>query len=751
MLFLICLFAPGHLAAQSLMQADASGARATGLGNQVLSSMFSPFAAQGNPAALALMRTAGFQLISNRPFGYSFLGASNYYPGIGSAAFSISGYHLGDADLDVERATLAFARSVTDYLLAGAALHVNSIERDGFATFSLSALFLPSITRNLIEMIRTSALPFNPVLPPNRFAFGITVQDLPFSNRTLRSNVEFGAHYRLAENAGPAVQTAYVTDGREGHFKLGLAVPVSKYFTAVASVEDFTSSRSGFGVVIHTLRNQLDVVYSVASQTLRVDFAVQLGKSPRQRAEAHKWQAVDLARKGAYSQAMGEVGHSLSFNPVDPATIQLRSWLSGKIHERVRQIEGLFDTADSLIARGRYVKANLTLLDVLQIDPYNKQAKWKLKQIAANVDAQVKQLARLAVQAYEQKSYDRARVAFDTILKVRRDNKVARYYAAKLDDYYKKESEKLYLRGRGYFRQKNYRMAIASFEEALSVYPENSEAQQFLQQARVALDEQKQETERHLANAYRYSRNNDLYRAYQSYARVLEYDPNNHEAIRQTRVLRPRVKKYISNLVAAGKKAFSAKEYDKARRIFKTVRELDPDRRDARRYLALIDRNVRRLVDATLQRAESYYKQKQWKKAYEEYGRVLQLDAGNETARTMRETALARMGIDHELQQADSLFAAGDFHQALREYRRLKKNGIGNMREMDRQIARCLENLSDEVEKYYTAGIEYYTSEYYKRAIEEWNKALEINPEHAKALEYKKKAEQRLLALSRLE
>ncbi len=750
-IFLILFFflqaASGH--AQSLMQADAPGARATGLGNQVMSSLYSPFAALGNPAALALSRSAGFQLISNRPFGYSFLGASNYYPGIGSLAFSISG--LQTEELQVERASIAYARAVTDYMLAGTAMHVNTIDRDGFATFSVSMLFLPSMTRNLIERIRTSALPFNPVLPPNRFAFGITVQDLPFSDRVLRSYVEFGAHYRLAENSGPALQTTYATDGKNGHFKLGLAFPVWKNLTMIASVEDFTSSRSGVGVVIHTLRNQLDVVYSVAEKTLRIDFSVQLGKTPLQRAEGHKWHAVELARKGAYSQAMRQVSHSLSFNPVDEATIQLRSWLSGKIHERVKQIEGLFAQADSLIARGRYVKANLTLLDVLEVDPYNKKAKWKLKQIAPNVDAQVKQLARLAVQAYEQKAYDKARVAFDMILKVRQDNKVARYYAVKLDEYYRHESEKLYLRGRGFFQQKNYRMAIASFEEALEVYPENVEARQFLQQARTALAEQKQETERHLAEAYRYSRNNDFYRAYQSYARVLEYDPHNREAIRQTRILRPRVKKYINSLVSTGKKAFSAKEYDKARRIFRTVRELDPDRRDAGRYLARIDREIQKAVEQHIGTAETYFKAGNWKKAYEAYGEVLKLDSGNKVAREMREKALERLGIDRELQHADSLFAAADYRAALREYRRLRKNGTGDLRELDRRIARCLENLSDEVEKYYTAGIEYYTSEYYKRAIEEWNKALEINPNHAKALEYKKKAEQRLLALSRLE
>ncbi len=65
-------------------------------------------------------------------------------------------------------------------------------------------------------------------------------------------------------------------------------------------------------------------------------------------------------------------------------------------------------------------------------------------------------------------------------------------------------------------------------------------------------------------------------------------------------------------------------------------------------------------------------------------------------------------------------------------------------------LERTRELLLPEVDKFFRAGLQYYTKENYRAALQEWDKALAIQPNHAGTLEYRKRAEDKLKALEKL-
>jgi len=65
-------------------------------------------------------------------------------------------------------------------------------------------------------------------------------------------------------------------------------------------------------------------------------------------------------------------------------------------------------------------------------------------------------------------------------------------------------------------------------------------------------------------------------------------------------------------------------------------------------------------------------------------------------------------------------------------------------------VERCQQRLNELAESHFNRGISLYAAEDYVAAIEEMEKALELNPNHRGAKEYKRRAESRLRALRSL-
>jgi tetratricopeptide (TPR) repeat protein len=59
--------------------------------------------------------------------------------------------------------------------------------------------------------------------------------------------------------------------------------------------------------------------------------------------------------------------------------------------------------------------------------------------------------------------------------------------------------------------------------------------------------------------------------------------------------------------------------------------------------------------------------------------------------------------------------------------------------------------LKPVVETHFRTGLQYYLAEEYKQALNEWTKALRIDPENESILGYAQRAEEKLKALEELD
>ncbi len=91
-------------------------------------------------------------------------------------------------------------------------------------------------------------------------------------------------------------------------------------------------------------------------------------------------------------------------------------------------------------------------------------------------------------------------------------------------------------------------------------------------------------------------------------------------------------------------------------------------------------------------------------------------------------------------------FESGALNKAIATFKRALK-----LEPKNSQAAQHLKKSRDEkqrlIQLYLNQGIKYFTDDLLKEALIEWNKVLELDPSHKKALNYKKQTQDRLDAL----
>ncbi|RME01029.1 MAG: tetratricopeptide repeat protein, partial [Calditrichaeota bacterium] len=396
------------------------------------------------------------------------------------------------------------------------------------------------------------------------------------------------------------------------------------------------------------------------------------------------------------------------------------------------------------------ISATLNYLKVLDLEKDNKIAKRHLKLIRPMVDVYINQLFKRGVQAFEEGNYEQANRAFRAVLSVRRDHAQAQKYLKKVTEYFTRQSEELFLRGLGYYSQKNLKMAIASFREALQYNQENGEARTYLEKVDSEYKRRTHQCDSLLTEARALVKQRDYAGAFDLYEAALELDPYREDAKTEMRRLKPILNRYVDGLIAEGRAAFRRGNLEKARRVFKNVLKFDPRQVEARRYLARIQKEGKKRIQSKYEEGMAYFKEKRWPLAIAAFEAVLEMDSSNKAAKRMLREAYSQSSFEENLNRANEKFAAGKYMEAMELYAHLMERDSSNAFIQERLEA-CQKQLNLLVEKYFNQGISYYAAERYRDAIREWDKALRINPNHTQALAYKKKAQQRLDALRRLQ
>ncbi len=737
--------------AQSLFENSFPGAGAAAMAIGGLA----PAASLHNPAALALNRDINFNFVANTPFHLDFVGASSFFPRVGTFSLSLSQFQidripvlpdsLEDDNRILERATFAIGKSLGNKFLFGFSMHASRMEKKDFGTATLSLMFVESRDQFLTNQYRQPELFINSFKYAQKYSLMIAYHDLSFNKKNLRGFTEIGMHYRHHRD-WPFLYSTIRTTGHDEKINIGLGLELSQTLTLFSTYEDLGDF--AFGGSFTFGRQILSLGYSHEKKKFVADFSFRISRAPSRKAQKYWQKGVNLSRRGSYKFALREIKKYRAYNPLDKNSLQLENWLQNKVKARKEKIDALLKRAQELVASQKYIKADLCYIEILTIDKNNHLARAGIEQIAPAVDNNVLAIARLGKIAFDKGSYAAAQRAFFAIKQVRPEHAEAKLYLQKIRDYYFNEAEKLFLRGLGYYNQKNYKMAVLSFEEALEQSTEHLESEKYLKKARTSLQWQKKESARILTRAKRFVRKNNYKKASELYQKILELDPQNQVAKNELRVLKPKLKRYIDHFVSKGKSAFKKGELEVAKSYFEKAYALD-ESADARQYLGKISSIKQERIDSDFQNGETAFAKKNWQEAIHFYDAVLQQDETHMAARNKRKMAYQNSDFDDLLKNADDKIAKKGYLEAYELYLALQERDPNNAY-IQAQVDTCRLYLQEEVERYFNAGISFFAGENYESAIKEWDAVLRIDPHHAKSIEYKKKAEQRLRALNRL-
>lgn len=294
-------------------------------------------------------------------------------------------------------------------------------------------------------------------------------------------------------------------------------------------------------------------------------------------------------------------------------------------------------------------------------------------------------------------------------------------------------------------REERYADALTYYNNALDYDPYSFEAQA----ATDAVDSLlKLRTNKALVEAADLMAKKDFVEASKAYLRVLRMDPENEEAKENLDNVQPTMRGYISRLITVGDSLRDQKEMDRARQNYEQAQELDPKNDSLPTRIASLEVMARVGIRTQLSRAKTLLDRNQLDQAEREYERVRNAEPRNSQALQGLATIRTKRR-DLVFQKGKELFGLEKYMEALTVFLDVLKQDERHS-EAKSYVDRTRQILQPMLDNYFRSGLQYYTKENYKAALDEWEKGLLIDPNHQGTLEYKTRAEEKLKALERL-
>ncbi len=293
--------------------------------------------------------------------------------------------------------------------------------------------------------------------------------------------------------------------------------------------------------------------------------------------------------------------------------------------------------------------------------------------------------------------------------------------------------------------EERYTEAMSYYEKALDYNPYSTEAVAATDTIEALL---KLRTTKALVEAKDLMAKKDFVEASKAYSRVLRMDPDNEEAKQNLDNVQPTMRGYVNRLIVSGDSLRELKDIDRARRSYEQAQELDPKNDSIPARIASLEVLARVGIRSQLSRAKRFLDQNQLDEAEREYERVRSAEPRNSQALQGLATVRTKRK-DQMVEKGKELFALEKYQEALKVFLDILKQDERH-REARSYVDRARQILLPMVDNYFRSGLQYYTKENYKAALDEWEKALLIDPTHQGTLEYRNRAEEKLKALERL-
>ena len=746
-IFLTIIFIPLH--AQNEFSYQIPNARAIGYGGSAVTMTDNPAIIFWNPGGLAFTVNDQVMLNMSAPSLFNYIALTKFLPPRDSFGFSLSRLKCPADFLDV--ATIGYGRRINPFIAIGANFNYGKLNNvsDDFATTSVGILFRPAVTRSSFYQSGNSLLDLfvDPALY-NRFALGIMIHNIPIHNSKVDHEVRIGTNFKFSD-WGPVLNLGQHFRRGKNSTHIGAGLNLSQNFYFFMGFSSFDINRLAMGGSIRYQKVYCDIGYSPDFEKIFLSFSLQLQPDPNTLARNHIEQGTKMIRENEFRNGLAEFEKSLSYYQNNERIIYLTNVLKRRVEAEDAKIDSLFRQAEAFKSRGWGINAIITYKNILELNPKNERAIDDLNKLRPHLNRYIKLLYKTGEKLYHEDDLDRSKTVFKEILQLNKGHNGALKYLAKIDSVTSYLSSEYYYRGLGFYNQRHLNRSRDAFNRVLELNPNHSEARHYLKKIDQELESNEEFVQSLMREAYRLERSGKYLEASRKYDKILEINRDNEKARKQLEILQAYIKTIVNRKFKRARSLFNKGKYEEARLAFEDILSIRPMHQESKNYLKRIREIESDKIEEYFQLAKKYFEENRWNAALKECENVLALYPDHAEAKKMQSDIWTRTSIEELQDKGMQLFNNGEYHRALNIFEQILEKDSGHIIAKS-YVDECRTKLNKKIAELFNSGMRFYTSGNYEAAIREWNRILALDPSNESALEYKKRANERLEALKQL-
>jgi len=749
LILLILVLIPAISTAQQGFSNLLPNAQSIGMGGSGVALSYDPAACYWNPASIAYLTTNRVLISINDQSYLNYIGLTKFFPP--SYGLGINFFRSKTGDLHYDMAAITMAYRIFSFLSVGTNLNFSKTMQDqvyssvGFGLFfktqpdfRVSSNAYPS----LWNWLRSKQL-------QDKVSFGICFHNIELNETKKKHELRIGTAVKL-HHLGPLIHFAYHLTPDDYSLHLGTVTTLSKHTDLYFGVNDLNINRFSAGGAIEWGPFEIDMSYDFKYSKIYFSFILRLSEGKNMLFQKYKEIGNQQIKENNFSAALKSYLKARAYEPDNEEVNYLISILQKESNQTAQTVDSLFQRGQMFEKRGWYINAFITYKKILEIDQNNRKARNHLNDLDSKLSPYLDQIFEQGVAYYNEPNLNRAQLIFEQILLVNNDYEGAKTYLAKIDSIDSNTANEHFYRGLGYYNQRNLPQAEQAFKDALAHNPNHNQAKEYLEKTEREIETNNRLIDRYMKEAKNYEQKKQYVNATLSYRKILELNKTHQYARNRLTYLDNYIKQEVDNKFNRARRLFERMDYSGAIAVLKEILVIDPDHRPSNNYLKRASQKLLDLAEQHYQRAQSFFNQKKWDIVLEECNLTLSMNPDHSTAKELQKMALANIDLDKLLDKGLKYFERSDYLNARSTFRQvLAREPYNNT--ASNYLNRIETELKVRVEELFNMGMVKYADGDYEAAIKEWEKILDIDPNHESAKEYIQKAQERIDALKQIE
>jgi tetratricopeptide (TPR) repeat protein len=740
------VFVTKSSSAQTVFSEYLPNARSVGLGWSAVAVPTDPTAGYWNPASLAFLTNDRILVNINDVSRFDLMGFSKFFaPKIGLGV-NVLRSQLSESKYDLSSIAVGFR--ISSAVSIGGNVNLGRWENGEFFSSFGFGIFMKSFPdyRNDLNFSNFIWKWFRSTNMKDKLSIGLAVHNFPINNLQNTQQLRTAVALKFADYT-PVIHLAHHISPKNSSFHLGSQIDIMRNINLYLGTKDFDVNKFAIGSLANYGPFFFELSYVPETKQYYFSFSLSFSENATYLSQKYKNSGAEYVKRNNYRRGLDEYEKAFAYEPDDEKLNFLISVLEKRVSFRKRKIDSLFTKARKLEKQRIYASAIRIYKYILEIDPHHASTRNNLKTLSPRLNKYVDEQYNLGRTQYDIENIRKARETFKRILTISKIHSGAQKYIAKIDSINTHNFTQFYLRGIGYYEQRNYLRARQELAKALQLDPAHKKALEYKELIENVLKNKQKRIESLMAEAAEYERKNMIIYANNRYKQVVNLDKNNRIANEKIKQFKNFVSSVVSKKFRNAKQLYNKNEFVAAIGAFRGILSVEPSHGASKSYLKKSQQGLNNTIDEHFNLAQNYFSQGRWNEAAEECNIILSLNSKHSDAKTLLSEIAQHISFQQLTEQAEQYFLAKDFRKAHEKYSQiLKRNPQDKIAKKNQLI--CEKEIKIKIEELFNRGMVSYSEGNYQEAIRAWNKVLQWETNHQSALEYIQKATDRIEVLN---